>query len=426
MSINKDLYKSLLFLLLFSLSNELIDKYNRANYNVTCSNETIGCTFKISANYPISPKIPTSIPHHAILNDYRYIYLLFNVQSKQTQKTFYLEAYDISNGETIISNGDCYFINITENSDYEIRIYKELKDNSFIQFRFLGLSQNFIMKVTLQFKLSIFLYLDDKPLSYDNSLIKSEQKFLVQYLEDFNQKLEKQIERQNMAIETIKSIMDNLFGTTININLDNDNFINSFSFQAGPFIIVTISYATGLEISTEEIFCPEENISSESMIVNGKIDLKSNGIDLMDGNINLDNNAIKIIELYKTKILDLILEFEIETDTVSLTVSTDMITNVVFTLRFYYEDTMKINYEIEIKIEFNNPDVSTKAIALSKSYEEVVSSQDLVVVGTCAFVAIVICVALPYIGVGVGLCSAALPLLPIYTNKIAQLVPVGG
>ena len=154
--------------------------------------------------------------------------------------------------------------------------------------------------------------------------------------------------------------------------------------------------------------------------------LALDGIDLMDGNINLDNNAIKIIELYKTKILDLILEFEIETDTVSLTVSTDMITNVVFTLRFYYEDTMKINYEIEIKIEFNNPDVSTKAIALSKSYEEVVSSQDLVVVGTCAFVAIVICVALPYIGVGVGLCSAALPLLPIYTNKIAQLVPVGG
>jgi hypothetical protein len=46
------------------------------------------------------------------------IYLKFNIPENQEQKNFYLEAYDISDGETIITDGDCYFINTTENIDY--------------------------------------------------------------------------------------------------------------------------------------------------------------------------------------------------------------------------------------------------------------------------------------------------------------------
>ena len=141
MNTNIVLIKIFLFLLLLSFS--LNDKYNRATNNVIYSTKDIGCIFDISINYPISPKIPTSIPNKATLGAYRYIYLSFDAPKSQTIKTFYLEAYDTSNGETIISNGDCYLIDITENSNYEIRIFKELKSNSFVQFRFFGFPQNF-------------------------------------------------------------------------------------------------------------------------------------------------------------------------------------------------------------------------------------------------------------------------------------------
>ena len=139
MNTNIVLIKIFLFLLLLSFS--LADKYNKGTYNVICANKDIGCMFNISINYPISPKIPTSIPNKATLGAYRYIYLSFDAPKSQTIKTFYLEAYDTSNGETIISNGDCYLIDITKNSDYEIRIYKELKSNSFVQFRFFEFSK---------------------------------------------------------------------------------------------------------------------------------------------------------------------------------------------------------------------------------------------------------------------------------------------
>ena len=108
-----------------SESSEILD--NLANYGMICSNKDEGCSFNVTKDYPISPKIPTSIPTKAILSDYRYIYLRFSIPRKQNQKTFYLEAYYTSNGETIISNGDCYYINTNQNNDYEIRIYKKTK-----------------------------------------------------------------------------------------------------------------------------------------------------------------------------------------------------------------------------------------------------------------------------------------------------------
>ena len=142
-----------------------------------------GCIFTISTNYPISPKIHTIIPEEAIIGDYRYIYLLFNAP-QQNLKTFYLEAYDTSNGETIISNGDCYLIDITKNSDYELRIYKELKSNSFVQFRFFGLPQNFTMQVRIQFKLNMGLFINDEDLGKSNSLYKNEQTALIKYIKN--------------------------------------------------------------------------------------------------------------------------------------------------------------------------------------------------------------------------------------------------
>ena len=145
---------------------------NLINYNEICPNLKEECYFSVSYNYPISPKIPNSFPGDAILNRYRYVYLIFNIPKTQEQKSFYLEAYDTSNNENIISNGDCYFINTAENNEYEIRIYKTLKTDSFIRFEFFGISENFTMMVKLRFTLSISLYFNDIALTDENSLIK--------------------------------------------------------------------------------------------------------------------------------------------------------------------------------------------------------------------------------------------------------------
>lgn len=60
------------------------------------------------------------------------IYLKFYILKYQTQKKFYLEAYDATTRETIITNGDCHFINIIKNNKYEIRIDRELNPNNFV------------------------------------------------------------------------------------------------------------------------------------------------------------------------------------------------------------------------------------------------------------------------------------------------------
>ena len=142
----------ILLLLILSLifSSENSEQYyNLVDYDNICSDKYKGCSFYVSYNYPISPKIPTYIPNHALLGDYRYVYLRFTIPKTQKQKSFYLEAYDTSNGETIISEGDCYLINTNENNDYEINIFKQLKENSYIRFGFFGIPQNFIMSVKL-------------------------------------------------------------------------------------------------------------------------------------------------------------------------------------------------------------------------------------------------------------------------------------
>ena len=60
------------------------------------------------------------------------IYLKFYISKYQTQKTFYLEVYDTTTRETIITDGDCYFIDTIKNNKYEIRIDKELNPNNFV------------------------------------------------------------------------------------------------------------------------------------------------------------------------------------------------------------------------------------------------------------------------------------------------------
>ena len=361
-----DFIKIFLFLLLLSFSNELTDKYNRGTYNVICATKNKGCTFNITSNYPISPKIPTFILENAIIGSYWYIYLLFTPQQKP--QTFYLEAYDTSNGETIISNGDCYLIDISDDSDYEIRIDKELKSNGFVQLRFFGLPQNFTMQVRLQFELSGALYIRDKVLDKDNSLYKND--LAPKYIEEYNKKLVNQNERQIMCKEIIKKIRNNFFGTKLDIKqsiLLGYDFINSISIPLLPFLI-TISYSVGLEISPEKIFKPERNILSETKVTNGKITFITNGIDSSGYKKNLDKAFSKIMESYNNRIIDLILGFGIDNENFSLTVSSSSYSVIILTFTFYSENTNTIKYEIEIKIDITMKAVLEKVLVLAESF----------------------------------------------------------
>ena len=241
---NQIIIKIFLFLSMIAFSSEISERYyNRANYNDICSNADLGCYFTVSNNYPTSPKIPTSMISDAILSDYRYIYLIFSIPNEQTNKNFYLEAYDTSDKETIISNGDCYFIDTTQNVKYEIRIFKKLKENSFVRFGFLGLSDNFEMTVNLEFKLNHLLYFTDIALSSDNSLYKANQPSLVKYFEEFNKKMAEQKQRKMLAKQTINKIVENVFSSSIDITLFDEDFFDSETIFVPPCLTLTASYS---------------------------------------------------------------------------------------------------------------------------------------------------------------------------------------
>lgn len=373
---NQIIIKIFLFLSMIAFSSEISERYyNRANYNDICSNADLGCYFTVSNNYPTSPKIPTSIISDAILSDYRYIYLIFSIPNEQTNKNFYLEAYDTSIKETIISNGDCYFIDTTQNAKYEIRIFKKLKENSFIRFGFLGLSDNFEMTVNLEFKLNHLLYFTDIALSSDNSLYKANQPSLVKYFEEFNKKMAEQKQRKMLAKQTINKIVENVFSSSIDITLFDEDFFDSETLFVPPCLTLTASYSVGVEISTDKLFNPEKYLISETKVVEGKIGYHSDGLNLLDGKINLDNKLYKLSEAYNKKISNLILEFGIETDNYILTVSTNANFDcLIYTMTYLYGDTKAINYEIEIKIEIDNQALKEKVNNQVKSYESVYSN----------------------------------------------------
>ena len=200
-SISINIIVILLFLSIFVFSGSL---YIRGNNFTICLDRDNGCNFTVTNYYPISPLIPTSFPNEAIIGEYKYIYLIFNIPNSQVQKTFYLEAYDTSTGETIITNGDCYLINTTENKYYEINIFKDLKKNSYIRFGFFGLPKNFSMTVEIEFKLNIFLYIINIKLSSDNSLNKSEQEPLLNFLKEYYEKKEEQKKKKNRSFKQLK------------------------------------------------------------------------------------------------------------------------------------------------------------------------------------------------------------------------------
>ena len=370
MTTNMFLKLMLLFLSLISIGNSS-EYIGQSNVNITCPGKYESCVFPVTTNYPISKRIHTSLPTNAILSSYKYIYLLFDIPKSQKQKVFFLEAYYTSDKETIITNGNCYFINTTNNTDYEIRIYKKLREKDFIRFEFLGLPENFIMTVTLRFTLDVNLYLHDFALTYYNSLNISEQIVLKEYYEKKNKQLELQKERQEKSKEMIITIIQKLFGTTININYFlNDDYTTTGPFYVPPCFIVTVSYAIGLELSTESFFQPEGITLMEVNHKNLIFNVRTEDLDFIKKNVKLDNFFIKLIDSYIHKTFNLIIDLGIETENYSVILSFDTITKcLILTFRFYYKNTLKIYYEIEIKIEFINKTIKKKILDFINSFD---------------------------------------------------------
>jgi len=406
----------LLLLLPFSAITENYGRFFEGISNGICQSP-YSCSFLITTNYPTSPKIPTRLPTQAILGSYKYIYLLFGIPKKQKQKQFFLEAYDISNGETIITNGDCYFINTTNNTDYEIRIYKPLKYKSFIQFGFLGLTENFSMIVNIRFKFSTYLYVYDIALSYNNAVYKGNEESLKNYIEKNNKAIVKQKERRDMAKKIIKIIMKKLFMTDIDYNLFNDELYCSGTIYISPFVKVTVSYAAGLELSTEVFFEPEENIISESKFINGKVKIDFGGLDLFDGNANVNNPLIKILDFYENFVTNLMIQVGIETDYFTLTVSTNLMF-IKFNFRFYFENTTTVFFEIEVKLELYNPLISSKVINKVKTFFE----DHPIVVGIIILVIIGIILG-PEIAAAWEIISAGLESIAVL-KSLSSFIPI--
>ena len=434
-NIKIDIILYFLLIVMPTFLSENLDTYYNSVYNSICSDKEEGCYFLVTNNFPISPKVPTYIPTKAILGPYYYIYLEFSILPNQIQKTFYLEAYDTLSGETIISNGDCYFINTTENIYYEIRIFKELKRDSYVQFRFLGLLPNFKMLVRFRFLLSIHLYFNDIALTYDNSLNEINIPELVDYKVQIDQKLIEQKERKEKAKETIINIMKKIFNTDIDITLfDDSNFISSISMYIPPCFEVTISYAVGLELSTEAFFEPESTILSETTVLKGEIVDHASGLSLFKEKVNIDNGITKLLSLFNNSMENLALSFGEETDYYTITVSINSKSNIVFTLRFYFENTKTIYYEIEIVIKFINKDLSNLALNyILVNAEEINKSLEQVIIGEIIFFSVVAIIIVPLgtvLGLGftslvafgikghaLGAASAAMLMLPLLSNE---------
>ena len=71
------------------------------------------CKFKITKEFPISPKIPSKYIYHEYNessdNFYGY-YFNFDYPEHDYQESFYIEVYDASNGENIMKNSDCFLV----------------------------------------------------------------------------------------------------------------------------------------------------------------------------------------------------------------------------------------------------------------------------------------------------------------------------
>lgn len=368
-----------LFLLLLSLPNvskEDNDWLYERNTKIFCPSKKSICEANITYNHPYTPMIDGNFLNQAILNPYHYIYLLFDLQKNQAQKSFYLEAYYINKKETVISNGDCYLINFTGIYEYELRIYKPVS-NSLIQIKFLGLNPQFFMKVNIKFSRDLSIYFYGVMLTYENSLNKSD----IKELKDYNEKLQiiKQNERKAQAVQKANKILKKLFGKTLKSDFEYSENILTQIIPIPPFLLVTISIAVGYTDSTENYLEPEddEQILSKFKSINGGIKLDTDNFEILGDNTEVDNLILKCIQLFNKKVNDVLLTIGLDEESFSLTISVSLLNHYVsLTFGFYDPITNKYYYEIQIKVELTNRYVLELVLATQEALSGALNKAD--------------------------------------------------
>lgn len=408
---------SLLFLLfsLLNSSKEDNDWFYERNKKLFCPSRNSSCQVNITYNNPYTPMILGNYLERAILEPYHFIYLIFDLPKKPIQRSFYLEAYDIIKNENLISNGDCYKININMINEHELRIYKPV-NNTIIQIKFLGLNPQFFMKVTIKLKRDLRIYFNGIILNYENSLNKSDIKELKDYNEESNQQTIKQNQRKTQAIEKANEILFKLFKKTLQTDFEFSQNIYTEIIPFPPFLLITITISVGYTDSTENYLEPEDDEITLTKFIsfNGGIELDSDNFEIFDGNIEVDSLIFNIIQLFNKKVNDLLFTLGLGNDYFSLRISTSILNRYVsLTLSFLNPANKRIEYEIQIKIEITNRYVLelvlatqealdgalNKAVEFDKKYGKDITSIIFAMIIVIIILTIVILVAGPIIGV---------------------------
>ena len=325
------------------------------NKNIYCQRPS--CDFNITYNNPYSPMILGNTLNRAVLNPYNYIYLWFSTYSRNKntdQDVFYLEVYDINTGENLLSNGDCHLINLTSQEKYELQIYKPLYNDTIFVLKFSGINPQFSIRSTIMYEFSIYKMAMSFELTDKNSLYKSDINGLKKYEEEFNQKILELNDRKMKAISTANKIVYNLFGKTLKANLEYK--LNTFlvTIPVWPFISLTITIATGMEVYSENILEPakDEVFLTKFLSINGVIETGSDCFEKIGKKINLNSILLNVIKIFNKKINDFLYTIALDTEVFSLTIAASPINRYAsLTFRFFDLETRKNFYEIQFKLE---------------------------------------------------------------------------
>ena len=350
------LFLSLLFL---SLPN-FTSADNGFSFSFTekyrCPSKYEDCYFNITNNNHYSPKISSFYPEYAEGYGYRFINFIFYIPKSQQQKWFYLEAYDWQTKESLISNGDCYFINITEQFIYQLRFTKPINDSnpySFIQFRFFGLDPYFFMLVQAEFRYDLYFVFRGAVIHDGYSFYKADHKELKQYLDEMQILESEQKKRKDRALKHAKIIAEKLFLKLIDTNIQYTENIYENIIIDTPFFSVTLTIQTGFDLSTEAFLKPEDNTICETIFNHGSIEFVTPSI--LDDKVSMDNYLLKLVSIFKNTVIDIVFSFSVETDCFSMKVSTNGYNSVGLTFKFIDPDNDTIFYEIDFKIQIKNP-----------------------------------------------------------------------
>ena len=313
------------------------------------------CHFNINNDNHFSPLIPAKyITKAKWLGDYHYMYLIFNKPKENDQKNFFLELNDVKSGETLISNGDCYQLELDKNVQYELRIYKTYEKDALVQLKFIGLNPSFFMSVKIKFPLDIDIYAYSIKLDRGNSLWKKQQQGLIEYLEKYQQNLVKEEEIKKEASDKIKKILKIILRKELDIGVSEIYNLATYIIPTN-FAIFTVSIRYSLGDSTERYFNDKEIIISDSFYVKGVLMSKKNSLDFLGDNVDVTNEIKNLIDIYNGGIENLIYGLEFGTDSYSLTVSTCYNCRYVnYIFRFYIAENSNIYLEIDLQIEFIN------------------------------------------------------------------------